>query len=95
MNERIYYSREAAERAARERLLLVLLVTGMSVSIGTLIAMLFAPQSGEKTRQQIGEQMSQTFSRGRHVAENASEQFRENADKVRDNLSDRIEKATS
>jgi hypothetical protein len=49
-NNRMYYSREAAMRAERERLLLAALVAIVGVGFGMALAMLFAPQSGDKTR---------------------------------------------
>lgn len=86
MNERMYYSQEAEQRARREKLMLVLLSTGLSVTIGALIAMLFAPQTGDKFREQIGE----TIGRGRELAENAGDHVVEQADKLREDAQDRI-----
>jgi len=74
-NHRMYYSQEAEKRAQREKLMLVILVAGVSMSISTIIALLFAPQPGDKTRQQISEQVNEAVTRARKAAENAGERF--------------------
>jgi len=91
MSERIYYSTAAQQRAQREKLILALVITGLSISIGAMITLLFAPQPGEKTRQQISEQMSDAVAQGRQAAEAAGEQLREGAEKVRSNVNDRVQ----
>ncbi len=91
MSERMYYSTEAELRARREKLMLVLVVTGLSVSITTIIALLLAPQSGDKTREQLGEQVSSSVAKGLNKATAAGEQLRESADKVLENVNGRIE----
>ena len=50
MNERVYYSREAEEQAKRERTLLTLLFMALGVSIGAVVALMFAPRRGEELR---------------------------------------------
>jgi hypothetical protein len=53
LTNRMYYSRDAELRAGRERLLLAALVAAAGIGFGLALAMLFAPQSGEKTRQML------------------------------------------
>ncbi|MDZ4765388.1 MAG: YtxH domain-containing protein [Chloroflexota bacterium] len=50
LNNRMYYSRDAEIRAERDRLMLAALVAIVGVGFGMALAMLFAPQSGDKTR---------------------------------------------
>lgn len=57
MSTRMYYSQEAEQQAQRERLTLALLASLLGLSLGAVLAFLFAPQSGDKTRQQLGEQV--------------------------------------
>lgn len=59
MNERVYYSREAEQRAQRDRMLVALVATALGVGLGTVIALILAPQPGEETRNQIGQQVGQ------------------------------------
>lgn len=90
MSDRMYYSYEAEQRARREKLMLVLLAAGVSVTIGALIAMLFAPQTGDELREQISEQMTDAVNKGQKLAQSTSEQVVEQADKLRENAQDRI-----
>lgn len=57
MTDRIYYSREAEERALRERTAVVVLMMLLGLSAGAVLALLFAPQSGERTRKVLGESL--------------------------------------
>lgn len=54
MNERRYYSQEAEMQAKREIALLTIFALAMGVSIGTVLALLFAPKKGEDIRDDIG-----------------------------------------
>ncbi|HEX2622827.1 MAG TPA: YtxH domain-containing protein [Phototrophicaceae bacterium] len=59
MSERMYYSREAEQRAQRDRMLVALVATALGVGLGTVIALILAPQAGEDTRNQLGQQVGQ------------------------------------
>ena len=91
MSERIYYSQEAEQQARRNKLVLVMMVAGLSVGIGAMISLLFAPQRGDKTREQLGEQVNNTVSKGREVAKTASKQILDNGEKALNNLNDRVQ----
>lgn len=94
MSERIYYSQEAKQQAQRNKLVLVMMVAGLSIGIGALISLLFAPQSGNETREQLGEQMNETVHKGQKVAKTAGKQLRDNTDKAINNLNDRVQQIT-
>ena len=55
MSQRTYYSEEARQRAQREKTLIVAVFLALGISIGTALAMLFAPRSGNETREEISE----------------------------------------
>lgn len=59
-SDRIYYSKEAEELAGRQRFILVITAIALGVGFGSVIALLLAPQSGTKTRQQLSSQMEET-----------------------------------
>lgn len=61
MNERMYYSREAEQAAMRQRTMLAVFVLALGVGVGAALSMLFAPQSGDKTRQALSGQAEQTL----------------------------------
>lgn len=68
MNDRIYYSREAEMRAQQQQVALVLAATAISLGVGALIALLLAPQTGEKTRKMLENHLDDVVDSGRHVA---------------------------
>ena len=68
MSERKYYSREAEEQAQRERFVLALIVAALGLGMGAVLALLFAPQSGDKTRQIISEEVERVTAQGRETA---------------------------
>jgi hypothetical protein len=58
MSDRVYYSREAEQRAQRDNLLLALLVLAFGLGIGVVIALLMAPRSGDEMRRAISEEVN-------------------------------------
>ena len=54
MTERIYYSQDAKSQAQRQTLLMVVFMLSVGVGIGSILGILFAPESGEKTREELG-----------------------------------------
>lgn len=63
MNERTYYSKEAEERAQRERAVGILVFMALGLGIGAALALMFAPKSGEKIRKEIAESVEDRFGR--------------------------------
>lgn len=64
MTDRMYYSREAEMRAQRERMTAILVFLAFGAIIGSAIAILFAPQSGKKTRDQLANSFEESLSEG-------------------------------
>ena len=95
MNERMYYSREAEVQAQRERLAIAAIAALLGVGIGTLLALIFAPQSGEKTRRLLGQQVEQLATQGRETANQVAAEMRDNATRLRGDLEDRLQSARS
>lgn len=58
MSDRMYYSNEAKQRARAERTFLALLFTGLGLSIGAAIALMFAPMRGDEFREELTQQAS-------------------------------------
>ena len=58
MATRKYYSEEAKNRAQVERSLIAAICIGLGVAIGTVIALLFAPEDGESFRSTITDKAS-------------------------------------
>jgi hypothetical protein len=64
MSDRIYYSREAEERAQRQRMVAVLVFMALGLGIGTIIAMMFTPE-GQKARKKVSKAVEQSLDTGR------------------------------
>ena len=62
MNNRIYYSREAEEQANQERLRAIGVFMVLGLGIGAVLALLFAPKSGEEIRHGISKSLEDRFS---------------------------------
>lgn len=95
MNERIYYSREAELRAQRDRLTLAVMVAGLGIGIGALLALLLAPRPGDKTRKQIVETLAEAGSHGREVAGQVFKTVRDGASKLQEEVSERVNHAVN
>ncbi|TVR22129.1 MAG: YtxH domain-containing protein [Anaerolineaceae bacterium] len=76
MNDRIYYSQEAEKQAKRERIVLALAAAVMGLGLGAVIALIFAPQSGDKTREQIEQQAREWMDQGEDAAQQAVSKVR-------------------
>jgi gas vesicle protein len=63
MNDRTYYSRDAEMRANQERMGTTLLFIVLGLGIGAVLALLFAPSSGEKVRHEISGAIEDRFGR--------------------------------
>ena len=67
--ERTYYSREAEMRVAREQLALTLMCVLLGLGIGSMLALMFAPTTGERMRRQLGHILENSVSGGRERIE--------------------------
>ncbi|MBN1680711.1 MAG: YtxH domain-containing protein [Anaerolineae bacterium] len=67
-NDRIYYSREAERVARRNQVVTVLLFMALGLGIGAVIAILFAPDEGDKTRKLIAQAVEDGYKRGMETA---------------------------
>ncbi len=93
MNNRMYYSQEAAQEAQRQRAVLVVVMLGLGVAVGAAIALLFAPEAGEKVRKALEEQIAQATEAGREQAEKAVENLQDEVNRLRTDVENRINNA--
>ena len=75
MNDRIYYSRDAEMQAMRERNTAILAFLLVGMAVGTVLALLFAPRSGEKTRAELSDALEDSFHEGRKASGDAIERL--------------------
>lgn len=93
MSQRIYYSEAAQRTAERQQLILAMAVAGVSLSLGAIIALLFASDKGEDIRHEIRAQLDDLLERGSESSRQMAEDVRDNAERMRDNVEDRIKAA--
>ncbi len=89
MRDRIYYSREAEEQAMRERNAAMLAFLVIGVTVGAILALLFAPRSGDKTRAEIADALDEGFNEGRKASGDAIEKLEKEFAELRKRLEDR------
>ncbi len=72
MNNRIYYSREAEEQANQERVRAIAVFMILGLGVGAVLALLFAPKTGEEVRQNISKSLEDRFNGVEKELENLS-----------------------
>jgi gas vesicle protein len=89
MRDRIYYSREAEAQAMRDRNVAMLAFMVIGVTVGVVIALLFAPHSGEKTRAELADALDEGFNEGRKASSEAIEKLEKDFAELRKRVEDR------
>lgn len=64
-DRRIYYSEEAKQIAQQRQMVQVISAVLIGLVVGAGVALLFAPQSGQKLRRQIAQAIDEGYQRGR------------------------------
>ena len=89
MNDRIYYSRTAEAQAMRERTTAILAFFFVGIAVGTMLALLFAPRSGDKTRSEIADALEDGFKEGRKASSDAIERLEKDFADLRKRIEER------
>ena len=63
-NNRTYYSHEAEMHAARRNAALIVLALSIGAGVGTAVALLFAPTSGQHTREGLTHGLEHSLEQG-------------------------------
>jgi len=92
MTSRIYYSEEAEQTMKRQRLIDALMFTGLGIGIGSVVALLIAPNNGEKTRDIIADTLDEGFQRGRQATEDALGQLENEVPNLRERVTQLVGK---
>lgn len=90
MNDRIYYSRDAELQAQRERMTAVLVFMVMGLGIGAVLALLFAPKSGDKTRSELAHTINDSLETPREVTSKAINRLEKDFTELRKKVEDRL-----
>lgn len=90
MSERRYYSYEAEQQAKREQAISALVFLALGLGMGAVMALLFAPKSGDKARQELMSTAEDTFEDGRETTNRALDRLQRSFDDLRDRVEDRL-----
>jgi gas vesicle protein len=90
-NNRLYYSREAEEIANRQRTTLALAVLAIGAGLGAVLALLFAPRTGEDTRDILEKRANEALEQGRENGTKAVESMRKEMEHLRKDVEKRLE----
>ena len=82
MNDRVYYSREAQERANQDRNTAIVAFMVVGLAIGAVLALMFAPNSGEKTRRELAGNIGDTTASTVKQLEKEFAELRKKVEKV-------------
>ncbi len=89
-NERIYYSHDAEVRAVRETARLTLLCLALGAGIGAVLALLFAPASGKKTRANVARTVEEGLADGRKAVEPIVHKIEEEVSDLRNSVEESV-----
>ncbi len=87
---RMYYSREAEMQAARQRTVTILVCLMGGLGIGTVLALMFAPNSGEKSRADLGRAIEEGVKTSRDNVEPALKRMEKEMSDLRGMVDERI-----
>ena len=90
MNNRIYYSEEAAEHARRKQTAGAVMAMLIGMSVGAILALLYAPQEGSTTRHQINDTAEDYYENGRDSTKSALHRLQQEFNDFREQMEDRI-----
>ena len=90
MNDRVYYSRDAEVRAQRERAATVTIFLALGLGIGAVLALMFAPKSGDKTRAELASTLGDNMDPVREATSKAVKNLEKDFADLRKKVEDRI-----
>ena len=87
---RMYYSREAEMRAAREKAAMTFIFLLVGLGIGTALALLFAPRAGSEVRGELSHATEEALNQGRDAVNPALKRLEKDFADLRKKVDDRI-----
>lgn len=91
-NSRIYYSQEAETKAMRQITMLTVLWLALGLGVGAVMALLFAPKAGKKTRHSLTKNLEEGFSSGQDALDPMVKRLEKEMGELRDSVEDRFAK---
>ena len=91
-NSRIYYSRDAEEKAVRQITMWAVLWVALGLAVGAVMAILFAPSAGKKTRHSLTKNLEEGWNSGQDTIEPVVKRLEKEMGELRQSVEDRIAK---
>jgi gas vesicle protein len=92
MNQRIYYSKEAELQAQREKIAVIALFLSLGLGIGAVLALLFAPRSGEEIRKDLASTLEDGLDSGVETSKKALSRVEKDLKDLREWVEDRLDR---
>lgn len=92
-NDRIYYSHDAEMHAMRDRTVLTLVFLMFGLGIGAVLALLFAPSSGKKVRDNLAKSVGEGLNTGQEAIEPVVKRLEKEFGELRKSVEDRLKQS--
>lgn len=89
---RIYYSQEAEAKAMRRMTMMTVLWLALGLTIGAVMALLYAPTAGEKTRENLTKNLGDSWKESQDAIEPVVSRLEKEMGELRQTVEDRISK---
>jgi gas vesicle protein len=91
-NSRIYYSHEAETKAIRRITMLTVLWLALGLGVGAVMALLYAPTAGKKTRHSLTKNIEEGWNNSQDTIEPMVKKLEKELGELRETVEDRIAK---
>lgn len=91
-NSRIYYSREAETKAIRQITMMTALWLVLGLGVGIVMALLFAPSTGQKTRNNLLKSFEHGLDSSQEAIEPVVKKLEKEVGELRQSVEDQIAK---
>jgi gas vesicle protein len=99
VSNRVYYSEEAEKEMERQKMIstVVNIVVGLALGLtfGGIVALLFAPNKGQKTRKKIANQIDDTAGMSRDMTNDAIKMLEKRYDALKEQMDKMVDKVRS
>jgi gas vesicle protein len=90
MNERIYYSKDAENRARRNGVMVATMAIILGAAAGVIVALLFAPRPGDEIRDELARGAGDILGSARQTTESVAKEAGKAVHQVRERIEDRV-----
>lgn len=91
-NSRIYYSKEAESAAMRRITVMTVLFMALGLGVGAVMALLYAPNAGKKTRHSLSQSIEEGLESGQDAIEPVVKRLEKEMGELRQTVEERIAK---